>query len=157
MAVGDWIERSSSIISIYSSPGLDSFGFGFYLTCWEFVKEVLLEVSKYFLRGVPLPKFFTSSYVVLIPKVLVPSSYDKFRPINLCYIVYKIFFKIIMGRLTSCLNCIIFHEQGALLVVISIFENISLAQEIAHSINKKSIGGNMILIMDIVKAYDLVK
>lgn len=75
----------------------------------------------------------------------------------MCYIVYKIFFKIIVGRLTSCLNCIIFHEQGALLVVISIFENFSLTQEIAHSINKKSIGGNMILKVDIVKAYDLVK
>lgn len=108
-------------IPIDSSPSPDGFGFGFFLTCWELVKEDLLEVGKEFFSGVPLPRFFTYSFIVLILKVVEPSSFENFRPISLCSVAYKIFSKIIVGQLSSYLNCIISPKQGAFLAGRSIF------------------------------------
>lgn len=94
-----------------SSPRPNGYGSEFYKTCWNFVKENLLEAAKEFFNKVPLLRFFTSSYFVIILKMKYHTSFDKFMPISLCSVTYKIFSKIIVGRLTSCLNRIIFLEQ----------------------------------------------
>lgn len=44
-------------IPLDSSLGPDGFGFGFYLSDWDFVKKDLLEVAKDFFSGSALPKF----------------------------------------------------------------------------------------------------
>lgn len=50
-----------------------------------------------------LPKFFTASYLVLIPKVDSLIGFDKFRPISLYSVFYTLCSKIIVNRLTSLL------------------------------------------------------
>lgn len=55
-----------------------------------------------------------------------------------------------------CLNRIISPKQGAFLPSRSIFENITMTQEMVHSINRKSKRGNAILKVDMAKAYDHV-
>lgn len=55
-------------IPVDDSPGLDDFGSGFFLTCWDFIKEDLLETVTKFFNGVPIPRFFSTSFIVLIPK-----------------------------------------------------------------------------------------
>lgn len=70
---------------------------------------------------------------------------------------YKIFLKIIVGRFTYCLDHIIFLEQRAFHLRRNIFENITLAQEMIHSLNKKVTGGNEILKVDMAKVYDCVE
>lgn len=72
-----------------------------------------MEAAKEFYNGVPLPMLFSPSYIVLIVEVKEHTSFDKFRPISLYSVIYKIFSKVIMGRLTSCLSRIIGLEQGA--------------------------------------------
>lgn len=54
------------------------------------------------------------------------------------------FSKIIVGRLKSFLNKIIFLEQGDFFFGRSIFENITLAQKMVHYLNRKTKGGNVI-------------
>lgn len=91
------------------------------------MKDELLEEATNFFNGSPIPRFFTLSYIVLITKVKVPNGFDKFQPISLCSVAYKIFSKIILDTLTNYLTIIISQEQGAFLPGRSIFDNITLA------------------------------
>lgn len=116
----------------------------------------MLEVAKECFKGLPLPKFFTSSFIILISKVKEPTSLDKFRPTSLYPVAYKNFFKILVGRLTSCLSQIIGLEQGSFLPGQSIFENITLTYEMMQSINRKNTGENVVLNVDVAKAYGRV-
>ncbi|XP_042958229.1 uncharacterized protein LOC122293848 [Carya illinoinensis] len=150
------VKQAIFFIPKNSSPGPDGFGFEFYMVCWDIVKEDVIVAARDFFRGTPLPRFYSSSFIVLIPKVPEPTSFDKFRPISLCSVVYKIFSKIIVNRLTGIIDKVVSHEQGAFVPGRSIFENITLAQEMVHSLNKKTVGGNVMLKIDMAKAYDRV-
>lgn len=85
-------EVKDAVFSIpKQSPDPDGFESDFYIDYWDIVKQDVIEASQDFFRGVPLPKFFSSSFIVLIPKVQDPLSFDKFRPISLCSVAYKSF------------------------------------------------------------------
>ncbi|XP_042964739.1 uncharacterized protein LOC122298962 [Carya illinoinensis] len=128
----------------------------FFKSCWEIVKADLLEAVSEFFQHQMLPRYYSASFIVLIPKVDSPTSFDKFRPISLCSVVYKICVKIVVGCLTNVLPKLISQEQGAFIPGRSIFENISLTQEMVHSINKTTNGGNVLVKLDMSKAYDRV-
>lgn len=109
-----------------------------------------------FFKGSSLPKFFSASFLVLIPKVDNPKGFDKFRLLSLCSVFYKLCTKILVGRLSPLLSRMISPEQGAFIPGRSIFESISLTQEMIHSINKPVRGGNVVLKIDMAKTYDSV-
>ncbi|KAF5441975.1 hypothetical protein F2P56_037069 [Juglans regia] len=98
-------EVFSALSSIPSNSALgpDGFGLGFFKSYWEVVKEDVLEAISEFFVSKQLPRFFTASFLVLIPKVDNPSGFDKFRPISLCLVFYKICSKIIVNCLTGLL------------------------------------------------------
>ncbi|XP_040998204.1 uncharacterized protein LOC121244256 [Juglans microcarpa x Juglans regia] len=143
-------------ISINSSPSPDGFGSGFYKSCWDIVGGEVVEAVHDLFRGSPSPRFFSSSFLVLIPKVKNPQGFEKFRPSSLCSIFYKIYSKILVGRLSPFLPIIISQEQGVFIRWRSIFGNISMTQELIQSINKPSRGGNVVLKIDMAKEYDSV-
>lgn len=60
----------------------------------------------------------------------------------MCSVAYKVLSKVMISHLSPLLSKIISKEQGAFLKGRSTCENISLAQEMVHSINKKVRGGN---------------
>ncbi|XP_062166988.1 uncharacterized protein LOC133873282 [Alnus glutinosa] len=62
----------------------------------------------------------------------------------------------IMNRLSAILRRLVSEEQGAFLPSRSIFENISLTQELVQDINKPIRGGNIMMKIDMAKAYDTV-
>lgn len=139
-----------------SSPGPNGFGSEFYISCWDIVKHDVIEAARDFFRGTPLTRFYSSSFIVLFPKVPNPYSFDKFRPISLCSVAYKIFSKIMVSRLTVVVDKLVSHEQGAFIPGRSIFENITLTQEMVHSLHKHTVGGNVMVKLDMAKAYDRV-
>ncbi|XP_042974814.1 uncharacterized protein LOC122306449 [Carya illinoinensis] len=141
----DDIFAALSSIPSNSSPGPNGFGAGFFKSCWKIVKVDIFEaiLDFFFSLSKKLPHFYLASYIVLIPKVDVPTGFDKFRPISLYSVFYKICAKILVNQLMGLLTSMISLEQGAFIP--SIFENISLMQEMVHSINKKSHDGNIIL------------
>lgn len=139
-----------------SSLGPDGFGSSFFIICWDCIKDDVVEATREFFSGIALPRYYALSYIVLIPKVPDPKSFDKFRPISLCFVAYKIFSKIIVSGLSGLLPRLISFEQGVVIPRRSIFENISLAQEMVHSINKRVQGGNVRVKIDMAKAYDRV-
>ncbi|KAF5447260.1 hypothetical protein F2P56_032827, partial [Juglans regia] len=61
----------------------------FFKSYWHIVSRDVIEAVVDFFSGGFLPRFYTASYLVLIPKVENPSSFDKFRPISLCSVIYK--------------------------------------------------------------------
>ena len=67
-----------------SNAGSDGFGAGFYQSYWEIINIDLLETIHDFFKGDHLPRGFTITYIVLIPKVIGVSQWKDFRPINLC-------------------------------------------------------------------------
>ncbi|KAF5481633.1 hypothetical protein F2P56_002271 [Juglans regia] len=87
-------------------------------------------------------------------RVADSKSFEKFWPISLCSVTYKIFSKIIVSRLTRILPRLISLEQGAFIPGRSIFENISLAQEMVQGLKKKTWGGNVMVKIEMAKAYD---
>ncbi|XP_042952180.1 uncharacterized protein LOC122289263 [Carya illinoinensis] len=152
----DEVWAALKFIPKLSSPGLDGFGSEFYLQCWPIIKWDVLEAAPDFFRGTGLPRFYSTSYIVLIPKVQDPYNFDMFRPISLCNVIYKMFSKILVNRLASVLPRMISWEQGAFVPGRSIFENITLAQEMVHALHRKTKGGNVMLKIDMAKAYDRV-
>jgi hypothetical protein len=97
-------------IPINSSPGPDGFTSGFFQHCWDFIQTDLVEAVMNFFAGTAFPRYYTASFLVLIPKVSDPCSFDKFRPISLCLVVYKICSKLIVNRLYAVLCRLVFEE-----------------------------------------------
>lgn len=105
-----------------------------------------------FFEGKPFPQFYTASFFVLISKVANPVNFNKFWSISSCLVFYKLCSKILVNRLVPLLDKFIAPEQGAFILGRSIFENISLTQEMIHSINRPSHGGNFVMKIDMIKA-----
>lgn len=137
-----------------SAPGPDGFPGLFFTHCWPIVKKEVVDAVLDFFHGGTLSRSYTSSFLVLIPKVEQPISMSDFRPISLCNFIYKIIARIFSDRLSSILPSIISPQQGAFVKDRSIFDNIELAQELFHDLNRKVWGGNMIIKCDMAKAYD---
>lgn len=76
----------------------------------DFIKEDLLEAASAFFKGVELSRYFTTSFIVLIPKVKTSTSFEKFRPISLYLVALKIFSKMILSWLSSYLRHLILEE-----------------------------------------------
>jgi hypothetical protein len=89
----------------------------------------------------------------LIPNIKGANSADKFRPISLCNVIYKIVSKLIASRLKPILPIIISQEQGGFVEGRKILDGIVVAHETIHSLKvSKKVG--MLMKLDMSKAYD---
>lgn len=102
-----------------------------------------------------LPKFVTHTCLVMIPKRDHPQKFTDLRPINLCNVSSTFICEILYNRTSSLLlesprtNLVLSEGRG-------ISENILLAQKIINDIKKPARGGNVVLKLDMAKAYDRV-
>ena len=96
-----------------------------------------------------------STLLALISEKKNPSSFEEFRPISCCNVVYKIIAKVIDQRLKPILSEIITKEQFGFWFNRQIHDAVSLAQEEMHTI-KRSKSSAFALKLDISKAYDWV-
>ncbi|XP_019237809.1 PREDICTED: uncharacterized protein LOC109217963 [Nicotiana attenuata] len=116
----------------------------------------MLNVVLDFFGGCSMPKYMTSACLVLLPKVEFPNSLTEFRPINLSNFINKIISKVICSRLAPILPRIISANQFGFVKGRNISKNIMLAQEIVHGIKKPNEGSNIVIKLDMAKAYDRV-
>eukprot|EP00253_Pinus_taeda_P023451 PITA_23451 len=137
------------------APGPDGFTINFYKACWEIVKNDIWEIVEDSRKSKTLLKSLNSTFIALVPKVEEANTPEKFRPIALCNVIYKIISKIIANRLKMVLPGIISHEQSGYVEGRQILDNILLAQEMIHSLHSRKIPG-MLLQLDLSKAYDKV-
>jgi hypothetical protein len=89
----------------------------------------------------------------LIPKIKGANSTDKFQPISLCNVIYKIVSKLIGSRLNPILSIIISQEKGGFVEGRKILDRIVVAHETIHSLNISKKYG-MIMKLDMSKSHD---
>ncbi|WMV30181.1 hypothetical protein MTR67_023566 [Solanum verrucosum] len=143
-------------MNLNSAAGPDGFGGKFYQACWSIIKEDLLEVVQSFFCGNNMPKFMTHACLVLLPKNEQPIRFKDLRPISLSNFSNKIISKLLSMRLATFLPLLVSNNQSDFVRGRSITESIMLAQEITHGIKKPQIGNNVVLKLDMAKAYDRV-
>ncbi|KAL9670846.1 hypothetical protein QQ045_008405 [Rhodiola kirilowii] len=150
------IQHSVFSMNASSSPGPDGFTGKFFTSCWDIIKEDLQAAVNAFIKGLQLPKFISSTSIVLIPKVPKAGKFDQVRPISLCNFVHKILSRILNNRLTMILKKVISQEQSGFLEGRYIHDCIGMAHDMVRDINVKSFGGNIMMKIDMSKAYDRI-
>ena len=96
-----------------------------------------------------------SSFLALIPKEPNSTNFDRYNPISLCNLSYKILIKILENRMKKLLPEIISENQGGFVPKRKITDNVIIIQEAIHSsIQRKERG--MIVKLDMANAFDRV-
>jgi hypothetical protein len=111
---------------------------------------------RYIQRSARIGGNSNSSFLALIPKEVNPSSFNRFRPISLYNVSYKIISKVIANRIKPLLHKLISPSQGGFVEKRQIIDNIILIQEAIHSSNSKK-EKRMIIKLDMANAFDRVK
>jgi hypothetical protein len=81
---------------------------------------------------------------------------QQYRPICLLNVIFKIFMKVIMNRLTGVAQRVIQPTQTIFLPGRNIMEAVIILHETIHELHRKKKSG-VILKLDFKKAYDKVK
>ncbi|VFR01281.1 unnamed protein product [Cuscuta campestris] len=151
------VKRSVWELDGNSASGLDGFNGNFFKHCWEIIKRDVLLASQKFFLGVPVPRAYGSTLLSLIPKIGNPKKFDDFRPISLSTFMSKINTKILANMLKLLLPKLISPEQVASQQGKSIDENILMAEEAVHLLDKKTINqmGRLILIKHVLSSIPL--
>ncbi|CAA6673962.1 unnamed protein product [Spirodela intermedia] len=129
------------------TPRPDGFPTDFYTSCWDIVGTNIVHAVK---------EFF-STFITLIPKVTNPTSFRDFRPISLCNVCYKVVSKIITIRLRTFLDRLISPEQCRFVKGCHIHDNIMLVHELTQSFDQDIRGSNVIIKLDMEKAFDRIE
>eukprot|EP00253_Pinus_taeda_P026308 PITA_26308 len=137
------------------SPGPDGFTIKFFKACWQTIKTEIWEVVEDSRRSGTILKSFNSTFLALIPKEENAQTPEKFKPIALCNVIYKIISKFIANRLKPILPNLFSEEQSGYVEGRQILDNILLAQEMVHTLQIKKKAG-MLMQLDLSKAFDKV-
>lgn len=141
-------------MSSSSSISPDGYNNTFYHKCWDIIKEDVKNLVQDFFNGKNLTKFYSHTCLVLIPKIDSQSNFSNLRPISLSNFFSKIISKILSIRLNPLLSKLIWGNQSSFIKGRMITENVLLAHELDQVINHSNMGWNMIIKLDMAKAYD---
>jgi len=89
------------------APCPDGFNVDFFKTCWEIVKYHILDVVEDSRKSRTILRAINESFIALIPKQEKSMTPERFRPIVLCNVVYKIISKVIANRLKPLLPLLV--------------------------------------------------
>ncbi|XP_019165702.1 PREDICTED: uncharacterized protein LOC109161665 [Ipomoea nil] len=105
------------------------------------------------------PARLNDTNIILIPKKKSPELVSDYRPIALSNVVYRIMAKVIAARMKPLMGEIISDTQSAFISDRLITDNILIAAEVRHYLNRKQCGitGWGALKLDMAKAYDRVE
>jgi hypothetical protein len=137
------------------SPGPDGWTTEFFISFFDLVGEDLLKMVEDSRRNGKLCGGLNSTFLALIPKVNKPKSFDDYRPISLCNLIYKVISKILANRIKPFLSKCLSSEHLGFLKGRRIQDAIGSAHETLHSIKKKNIK-SLVLKLDLKKAYDSI-
>ncbi|XP_075095079.1 uncharacterized protein LOC142173397 [Nicotiana tabacum] len=163
---GVWIEDQEQLattvraaifeLSGESASGPDGFTGLFYQTCWDVIGADIHNMMLHFYGGAALPKSITHTNLVLLPKKPRVETFSDLRPISLSNFVNKVLSRVLHDRLESFLPSLISPNQFGFVKGRSIFENIVLTQEIVTDIRLRGKPANVVIKLDMAKAYDRV-
>lgn len=93
------------------APGPDGFNVDFFKACWNIVKRDIVEILEDSRQNKTILKALNTSFISLIPKQDNAQTPERYRPIALCNVVYKIISKVVANRLKPLLPTLISGEQ----------------------------------------------
>ncbi|RVW91853.1 LINE-1 reverse transcriptase-like [Vitis vinifera] len=94
------------------APGPDGFTLAFWQSCWEFVKEEIIEMFKEFYDHSSFLKSLNNTFLVLIPKKCGAEDLGDFRPISLLGGLYKLLAKVLANRLKRVVGKVVSNSQN---------------------------------------------
>lgn len=145
-----------NILNADGVAGLDEFTNLFFQKAWCIIQDDVISAVWDFFKGSQMTRFFSCTCIALIPKCENPQSWTNFRPISMCTFFNKLVSKLMARRLRALLPKVILPNQIGFVKGRSIFDNVLLAKEIIHDIDAKVKEGNILLKLDISKAYDSI-
>ncbi|GAA0156707.1 hypothetical protein LIER_14134 [Lithospermum erythrorhizon] len=136
------------------AAGADGFNGVFFQTFWEVIGVDMHQAIAHFFRGHQLPQGITSTVLCLIPKCQGAKTWKEYRPISLCTFLNNVITKVLNSRLARLLAKLVSEFQAGFVKGRAIQDNILLVQELTHCIDKQQGGGNVIMKLDMTKAFD---
>ena len=119
------------------APSPDGMSPIFFKSCWNFIGHDVIDASLAILNSDNMLASLNHTYISLIPKIKSPEKASDFRPISLCNVLYKIVSKTIANRLKKLLPKLVSEFQSAFMSNRLISDNILVAFETLHHLNKK--------------------
>ncbi|KAL6333307.1 hypothetical protein AAG906_028491 [Vitis piasezkii] len=95
------------------APGLDGFTVAFWQSCWEFVKEEVLDMFKEFYEQNSFFKSLNNTFLVLLPKKRGAEDLGDYRPISLLRGLYKLLAKVLANRLKKMIGNVVSSDLNA--------------------------------------------
>ena len=152
------VKQAINQMAPLKAPGLDGMPPLFYQHYWNLIGDDISNTMLHYLNSATLPEHLNHTFVTLIPKKKNPECAFEFRPISLCNVLYKIFSKVLANRLKKILSNIITKNQSAFTKSRLISDNILVAFESLHSMQRHTgKDGYMAIKLDMSKAYDRVE
>eukprot|EP00253_Pinus_taeda_P019557 PITA_19557 len=149
------VENVVNSLKAGKAPGPDSFTSNFFQHFWELIKWEVWQVVEESRNMRWMYLGLNATFISLIPKSEESNTLDKYRPIALCNIIYKIISKVVALRLKPVLPFIISPEQSGYVEGRQIMDGIILTHEISHSLkHSKKLG--ILLKIDLSKAFDSI-
>ncbi|XP_060211838.1 uncharacterized protein LOC132639409 [Lycium barbarum] len=139
-----------------SACGPDGLSGTFFHSCWDIVGMDVFRMVQAFYEGHNVPESATHTNLVLIPKKSKVHTFGDLRPIRLSNFINKVISRVVHGRLDKILTGLISSNQSSFVKGRSIIENVLLTQEIITDIRKRGKPANVVIKLDMVKAYDRV-
>ncbi|VFQ59744.1 unnamed protein product [Cuscuta campestris] len=158
-AIPDEMEVRKAVwdLNLSSAAGLDGFNGCFFKNCWDIVKLDVIKASQKFFMGIPVPQAYGSTLITLIPKKENCTTFSDFRPISLSTFMSKINTRILATRLQKLIPNLISIEQSAYQKGKGVEDQVLMASEMVHSLDRKCDGGNVIMKLDMAKAFDKIE
>lgn len=150
---GDEVSEVINEMQNGKALGPNGFNVDFFKACWRTVKQDILDVVEDSRRFKTVLKDFNASFIAFIPKQEKAMTPDRFKPVALCNVVYKIISKVIANRLKPLLPALVSEEQTSYVEGRQILNNIIQAHEMVHSLKSIKQAG-MIIHLDLAKSYD---
>lgn len=138
------------------AAGPDKISIEFYQTCWEMVKDDIVQLFSEFHEGKVNISRINYGIITLLPKVSDAKKIQQFRPICLLNCLYKLITKTLTLRIEKIADKLIHSNQSAFMKGRNIMHGIMVLHEILHETKRKKQVG-IILKLDFEKAYDKVK
>jgi hypothetical protein len=137
------------------SPGPDGWTSEFFIHFFDLVGDDLLQMVEHSRINGKVIGSINSTFLALIPKENNSASFNDYRPISLCNLIYKISSKILSNRIKPFLERCLSAEQMGFLKGRRIQDAIGAAHEGLHSIKKKNTKA-LVLKLDLKKAFDSI-
>jgi hypothetical protein len=138
------------------APGPDGYIGLFFKSCWEIIKEDLMEaINAFYCLGSDKVNLVNDANIVLLPKKDGALSVGDFRPISLINSMSKIITKVLANRLAPRLNDLLPTNQTAFIKKRCIHDNFLYVQNVIKALFRAKQQA-LFIKLDISKAFDSV-